>query len=825
MSGATTAAVRLRPRWRAVRTQWLLLLAVLLLALGLLQASGALWRLDLALYDAAMRGAPPPADVVIVAIDDASIAALGRWPWSRARHAALLDRLHAAGARAVALDVIFAEPERSDPSGGGTGSDTGSDTGDAALASAMSRGPPTVLPLLAERSDGSLRERLPIAPLARAATALGHAHVEIDRDGIARSVYLREGRGRPDRSHFVLAMLERVAPAQLAPLRGERHPDLAGAAPVAWVRDFRLLIPFLGPPGHFTTLSYVDVLRGAVDETRLRGRWVLVGATAQGLGDAYATPLSRDGRTTAGVEFSANLLQALRSGDGIVPAHPVTRFALGALPLLAAFAGFLALSPRRSLLLLVALWVAVIAGSALALHSSAWWWPPAGALAVLTAAYPLWNWRRLEATQRFLDEEFTRLMAERTPLARDPAPSQRAVADGGDPLQRRIDLVEAATTRLRDLRRLLSDAIAHLPDAALVVDRDARVVLANPAAAALFDTGAALDAPLGPLFDAAFGAGRVDLVTVLGAQPVQLEVRRLSPTTDDARAAAALRSDAAAATRPRDLLLRAAPFHDDTGARLGTLLSLADITGLRDLQRERDDLVGFLSHDIRSPVTALLALAQLQRDPRRALTAEQFAQRAESLAQRALELAEGFVALARAEAVESDTFEPFDLRDAVQDAVDETWATAQLRQVALRFNPGAASWPVLGHRGLLARAIANLVGNAVKFTPAGGTVRVDGARCADQWEIRVRDDGPGVDAALRTQLFRRFPHEGNALERAGSRRGGLGLAFVRAVLLRHGGTAGVRDPADGGSEFFLRLRVRQDTDETSENPAPETPSN
>jgi CHASE2 domain-containing sensor protein/signal transduction histidine kinase len=802
VSPAPTAADRLRPRWRAVRAQWLLLLVVLLATLAALQASDLFWRIDHAIYDAAMRGQPAPDDIVIVAIDDASVAALGRWPWRRAVHAALLARLRAAGVRGVALDLIFTEPEL--PATGG----------DAALAAAMTAGPPTVLPLLAARAPtrrGAMREQRPIAPLERAAAALGHAHVEIDRDGIARSVFLREGPGTPRHAHFALALLERVDPAQLAPLRGLRHPNLAGAARDAWVRDYRMLIPFLGPPGHFTTVSYVDVLRGAVDAGRLRGRWVLVGATAQGLGDAYATPLSRGGLTTPGVELGANVLQALRDGSGIVPAGAPARLLLGALPLLAAFAGFLALSPRRSLLLLAAAWIATLGASAMLLHFHHWWWPPAAALAVLTAAYPLWNWRRLEATQRFLDEEFTRLMAERTPLAREPAPSLAAPAAGGDPLQRRIELVDAAATRLRDLRRLLSDTIANLPDAALVVDRDARIVLANPAAGALFgaaspvaaaapggpaavaDPAPLIDAALAPRLDATFGAGAIDLATVLGTQSCVQEARTRGPG------------------RARDLLLRAAPFHDDAGTRLGTILSLADVTGLRDLQRERDDLVGFLSHDIRSPVTALLALAQLQRDPRRALPPEQFAQRAESLAQRSLELAEGFVALARAEALEPATFEPFDLRDAVQDAVDETWATAEWREVALGFVPGDARWPILGHRGLLARAVANLVGNAVKFTPAGGRVRVEGGAVGDQWEVRVTDTGPGIDPALRARLFGRFERGTTpATREAGG--SGLGLAFVRVVAERHRGRIGLRDATRGGgdghdtgSEFFLRL--------------------
>lgn len=792
---------------RAVRAQWALLLAVLLLALLALDALGLAWRLDNALYDAAQRGGPAPDDVVIVAIDDASVARIGRWPWSRAVHATLLERLRAAGVRGVALDVIFAEAEAPGAGGAAAG-------GDAALAAALRAGPPTVLPLVATLRTGTSGpvELPPIAPLAAAAAALGHAQVEIDADGIARSVFLREGRGAPQHAHFALALLERVAPQELAPLRVTPHPDLAHAPADAWVRDQQLLIPFLGPPGHFTTLSYVDVLSGAVEPARLRGRWVLVGATAQGLGDAYATPLSRAGRTTPGVELSANVLQALRDGRGILPVGRALRVALGALPLLLAFAGFLWLSPRQSLLLLAALWIATLAGAALALQFAGWWWPPAAALIVLTAAYPLWNWRRLEATQRFLDVEFTRLMAERTPLARETQPAITAPR-GGDPLQRRIELVEAATARLRDLRRLLSDTIANLPDAALVIDREGHVVLANPAADALFagrgendgiaaavvTARAPVDAPLAVLLDATFGAGALDVAALLGATPQALEAR----------------SQARPAARARDLLLRSAPFHDDSGARLGTILTLTDISGLRDAQRERDELVGFLSHDIRSPASSLLALTRLQGDPSRALAPEAFAARTAALAQRSLELADGFLALARAEAIERTSFESFDLRDALQDALDETWASARERDVALRSAAdGGGPWPVRGHRGLLARALINLLGNAIRHAPAGSVVELDGRRDGRDWELRVIDAGRGIEPGLRGRLFGRFQRGADAAGRrehggAGSQAGsvGLGLAFVRVVATRHGGSTGVRDRADGlpGSEFFVRV--------------------
>ncbi len=170
-----------------------------------------------------------------------------------------------------------------------------------------------------------------------------------------------------------------------------------------------------------------------------------------------------------------------------------------------------------------------------------------------------------------------------------------------------------------------------------------------------------------------------------------------------------------------------------------------------------------------------------------------------------MDLADGFLALARAEALERAGFEELDLRDAVQDAVDETWAAARLADVTLRIDaPQAAQ--VLGNRGLLARAAINLLRNAIRFAPAHTEVRVQ-VETVDGWrELRVIDAGPGVDPSLEGRLFERFQRgpEGPAATASGH---GLGLALVRVVATRHGGEAGWRprrSPA-AGSEFFLRL--------------------
>ena len=168
---------------------------------------------DESIYDSILttRTHSPGDDVAIISIDDASLSEIGRWPWSRRTHAALIDNARDAGASAVVLDVLLDTPSHDDAEA------------DRALARSMQAYGRVILPLTQATTGNQLTgEVLPLPLFAESAAAIGHSQVEFDTDGIARSVYLWEGRGRPDRSQFVLAMLERLAPAELAPLRGER---------------------------------------------------------------------------------------------------------------------------------------------------------------------------------------------------------------------------------------------------------------------------------------------------------------------------------------------------------------------------------------------------------------------------------------------------------------------------------------------------------------------------------------------------------------------------------------------------------------------------
>ncbi len=426
---------RLRPAPRRLRLAWLLVTLLCVLLSGLITQRAWLWRLDMQLYDVMLTAAPraAPEDVLIVAIDDRSLAELGAWPWPRDVHARLLDRL--GEARAVAFDVIFSEPGAQEDA-------------DLRLAQAIARQGAVLLPVFhAQYAEGSDGLYLPIPELARAAAGLGHIHVELDPDGIARSVYLWEGLNAPRYPHLALATL-----MQADPVRGEAHAlHAAHASGPGWYRDRWTHVPFLGPPGTFRYLSYTDVLNGRIDPDTFRDAVVFVGANAQGLGDTLATPTTGHARLMPGVEVHATLFTALRAGQTLHVPPPIYAAVLGMF-LVALLMVALWRLPARLGLLATALMIGLLLGIVwLGLKGFGVWLAPAGGLLALLLAYPLWSWRRLEVAQHYLDRELARLSA-----ALPPRPWR------GDHFAERIARLQGLAEQQHRLRQNRDDTLYFL---------------------------------------------------------------------------------------------------------------------------------------------------------------------------------------------------------------------------------------------------------------------------------------------------------------------------------------------------------------------------
>lgn len=210
-----------------------------------------------------------------------------------------------------------------------------------------------------------------------------------------------------------------------------------------------------------------------------------------------------------------------------------------------------------------------------------------------------------------------------------------------------------------------------------------------------------------------------------------------------------------------------------------------------------------LAHDLRTPLTRLRGTAEMamqhgteQSEERQALA------NVLDESDRVLHLLETLLDVSVAEAgAFAIRREALDLRAAAERAVALFSEVAEERRIRLDLAPGTAV-PVVGDAVRLGQAISNLLDNALKYTPEGGTVEVTAESTGGAALLRVDDSGPGVPAAERTAIWRRL-YRGDASR---SQRGlGLGLTLVRAIAEAHGGTASVTDRPGGGARFELRL--------------------
>jgi two-component system sensor histidine kinase CreC len=216
-----------------------------------------------------------------------------------------------------------------------------------------------------------------------------------------------------------------------------------------------------------------------------------------------------------------------------------------------------------------------------------------------------------------------------------------------------------------------------------------------------------------------------------------------------------------------------------------------------------DEYVATLTHEIKSPLAAIRGAAELLREPlpedarvRFAGNVEEQVRRAQDLVERMLELS----GLERRRALQHR--EVISLAQ-LADAVREEMAPLATRRDVELFVDIDPALTVAGDRFLLQRALANLMLNAIEFSPREATVTVDAHEARDRIELTVRDHGPGLPDFARDRVFEKF----FSLPRpdTGRKGTGLGLAFVREVATLHGGGARLANHADGGAVATLTL--------------------
>ena len=424
----------------------------------LITASSTLTRFDNLYYDLGryLTFKPAPADIVIVAIDEASLGKIGRWPWSRNIHAELVNKLAAEKPLVIGLDIIFSEPELNNPKA------------DLALEQALAKANNVVLPELLEVpfSGAPIKQSLPLASLVKSAAALGRVHVPLDTDGMARSIYLWEGLGQADLPHFAQAILQvaKQLPSNMSTsppnLSSNPSPNLQQPETKNLIAKVIRKIKFIGPPGHFQRISYASVLSGDYPALFFKDKIVLVGATAVGLGDVLPTPVSANTQPMPGVEIHANAIETMRQ-SGLIAEFPLWLTCLfcavlAVMPLL----WLPKLTPLQSLFgIIIYYFIVTLVVVAMPQFFNIWM-PPTGALVAILLAYPIWSWRKLDSTLAFLDRELENQQDDLTKMGIGTATSLLDANE--DPLQSRISKVKLTSKHLRDLHQDRTDTLSFI---------------------------------------------------------------------------------------------------------------------------------------------------------------------------------------------------------------------------------------------------------------------------------------------------------------------------------------------------------------------------
>jgi PAS domain S-box-containing protein len=736
-------AVRSLQRYRAQLRRWLGGFVVCL-AIATLYYSGSLTFIErqlTAVHFQTLRS-DPSRSVVVVKIDATSLQEMPVWPWPRSWHAMVIDKLRAAGARQIALDIDF--------------SSASSKAEDDALAAALARaGDRVILPVF-EQTTGQQGKMVATAPLLqfRRYTRIASANMHPDSDGIVR----RLTRVELWSGAFVPTVASAAAGVQPTAI-GSYYVDFG-------IRADRI-----------PTISYVDVLRGAFDPAMFAGKTVLVGATALELGDTVATPV---GGIMPGVMVQALATESLLQGRDL---HKVSRDITLAIACMLFFL-LEAICRDRG-------WRHGFAAGA-------------GAL-IAVVGLPL-------------------VVQGHLPLMVDTAPWLVAMA---------MAFLVALLARLRDLDlRLLGQAILlrrtdalmrqvveSSYDGLLVVDEHGKIRSANPAAERM----------LGQRDREIVGQHFFDIIATTSHQPPIHSLARMA-YADRPSQVELTRLDGS--TLIADVALTRIPDHPNAAY----VALLHDVTEMKmreaELRAARDEaeaasnsksqFLANMSHELRTPLNAVIGFSEIMKTellgPIGTETYRGYSHSIHDSAKHLLGIINDILDISSIESGSPRLYEGIHEPEQIcQSAVALVSGRADAAQVKLAISVDPATDLLYADGRMMKQMLINLVGNAIKFSSAGGRIEIRvtpaGPEAHSGVVFAVADHGIGIAKEDIPRILKPFEQVETAFAR-NFEGVGLGLPLVNSMARLHGATLTIESELNVGttaSILFPAARTRPRT--------------
>jgi signal transduction histidine kinase len=332
--------------------------------------------------------------------------------------------------------------------------------------------------------------------------------------------------------------------------------------------------------------------------------------------------------------------------------------------------------------------------------------------------------------------------------------------------ERRLENVEERLEEARGRAEHLQAVLASLSEGVIVADAERRVMLVNAAARGL------LSLPAG------------------GEDEPQLFTDELFSASE------------------RVIRSYSAPVRDESGQVLGTVTVLRDATRDQELDRLKSEFLTVVSHELQTPLTAIKGALELVMDDdtgQLSRVQRRFLETIDRNSARLVGLVGDLLDLSRLEAgrVELEP-QPLDTPGLVRGALAAVANLFEARGTHLQIDVPESVPPILGDRRRVEQILTNLLANAVKYTPAGGTVEVAAHSENGHVLLSVADNGPGVPESERDIVFDKF-YRGRDAQKRGEAGSGLGLAIVKSLVDLHGGSVRVEGSAPRGARFVVEL--------------------
>ncbi len=547
----------------------------------------------------------------------------------------------------------------------------------------------------------------------------------------------------------------------------------------------QIFIPYNSSNYH--KISYIDVLKNQVDPFQITGKYIIIGQNTQYV-QKYNTPYG----LMNSVDIHAQALQGFLDHTTIYKVDTIWQYLIAVVSIISSILIIWLCMPKIAVALNFLLISFLITINVLCFYYN-WWFSPLPSIIGILAAYPMWIHYKMVTMTRFIDGELSMIKTSSLNLMQSLNNSSAKPWFKQDTFDRRISQLRTAIANNENMRQFIDNNINAMPDVIIVTDLKGNIILNNQAAETWLNHLSVKNNNMTLLLST------MSAQDLLQPKLVWQDIfEQAYNNPEQWQKGIELKIDTG---KFKYGLLRIIPSNNHIGKMISWLCTIQDLTEKKHMEQQRDEMMRFLSHDMRSPQSSIIASIELHRKNKDYKSSEEILlKKIESHAYRTLTLAEEFVQLAKAEAQVYNN-EYVSMSNLVMDSADDMWSLAKQKNIKIKQELIDDAY-VLGDRLLLSRCITNLLSNAIKYTFENRQVWVKMSIRDNFAVVDFIDEGPGISKENQKKLFERFVRFEETKHVEGI---GLGLSFVKVVVDKHNGKISCTSEYGHGCQFSILL--------------------